>query len=724
MSQQTFTNSILRTVLVVAVLVSLIMLIIAVTTDSHARAATMLFSSPVQTPVSAFVSPLPTPTRLPGPSAEALKALAHIAKREKIPGQDLAVVNDYRQEYPLSRRTFQVVTVLDMRSGRFFDLLVDLSNGRIEEDIAAIQAAEERAYRARYGKLQPALYERLQTMCDDDTVPIAVWIAGTSHNHLAEQQAAAFASLTAKYPQARVALERSGKPMDVDDPLLARQIETEYILLLTAQAMTRTQPLIANLQQQGFVVTAYAGMPTLAATLPKHAIRQLARRNDVASIYLIEMTPHPGLDSAVPTSLAPAVWARGIDGTNVTIGILEHGNVDRNNTYLHHAPNSRTGGLGVQDHTTRVASAAASFHNTYRGIAYGATILSAGHSGPESDFVAALQWAFDQGAYVVNVSEGYQADNNMNWTDRAFDYWARARLRTIAVLAHNTGNSIRSPGKAWNIITVGATDDNNTVDWGDDQMAPYSAYINPTSPNGDREKPEVVAVGTNVTALGVGNAIVNDSGTSFATPQVAGLAALLIHRNPMLASWPEASKAIIMASATHNITGPTGIPTGQDLRDGAGAINAALADTVAQTRNTSDVNPCTVSCWWGLIINNTNFPVGTYLYRYFTVNKGDLVRVAISWWSNADTPTNNYSFDRLDTDLHLGALDPDGQWAPGAWSASHDNNYELIEFVAPKSGTYRIAVYKTRADEASNFLGIAFVRLRRVYIPLVLRSFQ
>lgn len=179
-----------------------------------------------------------------------------------------------------------------------------------------------------------------------------------------------------------------------------------------------------------------------------------------------------------------------------------------------------------------------------------------------------------------------------------------------------------------------------------------------------------------------------------------------------------------MASATHNIIGPTGIPTGQELRDGAGAINAALADTVAQIHNTSSTNPCTASCWWGISINNTNFPVGTYLYRYFTANKGDLVRVAISWWSNADTPANNYSFDRLDTDLHLGALDPDGQWAPGAWSASHDNNYELIEFVAPKSGTYRIAVYKTRADETSNYLCIAFVRLHRVYIPLVLRNFQ
>jgi hypothetical protein len=181
-----------------------------------------------------------------------------------------------------------------------------------------------------------------------------------------------------------------------------------------------------------------------------------------------------------------------------------------------------------------------------------------------------------------------------------------------------------------------------------------------------------------------------------------------------------------MASATHNIEGSTGIPSGQDLRDGAGGINAALADTVAQTRNLSEVNSCTDSCWWGFYITNdaSDFPVDSYLYRYFTAHRGDFIRIAIAWWANADCASeSNCNFDRLDTDLHLGIQDPDFEWVPGAWSASWDNNYELVEFVAPKTGIYRIAVYKERSDEPSNYLGIAFVRLHRVYIPLVLKNF-
>jgi hypothetical protein len=172
-----------------------------------------------------------------------------------------------------------------------------------------------------------------------------------------------------------------------------------------------------------------------------------------------------------------------------------------------------------------------------------------------------------------------------------------------------------------------------------------------------------------------------------------------------------------MASATHNVDGPSGIPTGQDLKDGAGAIDAALADAIAKTRWQYDTTPCTGPCWWGLSINNSNFPVGAYLYRYFNVSKGERVRASISWWSNANCPgpdPGNCSFDRLDTDLNLAIFDPSGQLI--AYSASWDNNYELVDFTGGMSGTYVIGVIKARADEYSNYLGIAWVK-DATYLP-------
>jgi hypothetical protein len=346
--------------------------------------------------------------------------------------------------------------------GQIYKLLVDLKSGHIEEDISALMAAETQAYQKRYGKLQPALYERLQVLKDDEALPVAIWLTSGTEQSLAELQKMAFDYLAAKYLEAREAMKRFGKPIDVADPELRQRIENEYLAFLAAQ----------------------------------------------------------------------------------------------------------------------------------------------------------------------------------------------------------------------------------------------------------------------IVSLGVGNAISPPtSGTSHAAPQVAGLVALLIHRNSALGAWPEAAKAIIMASATHNIIGPTIIVRGQgDLRDGAGAINAALADTVAQLRADASTT-CQEPCWWGDYIDNSNFPVGTEWERNFFARKGDLVRVAIAWWANADTPSNNYSFDRLDTDLDLRIKGPNGQYVPNVYSVSWDNNYEMVEFVAPQTGNYRIAVHKVRADETYNFLGIAFVRLPRVYIPLVLKNY-
>lgn len=221
-------------------------------TNLGVSSALGLFQSPINAPSSAFDSPLPTPVPSESAFSEAAqRGLAYISKRENIPIEALIVAADHLTEYPVSGRKFQVVTLMDTRpEGQVYKLLVDLTSGQIEEDISALLAAEAQAHQARYGKLEPALYERLQTLKDDDTVPVAVWMAAQpGQTTLADQQEAAFAALAAKYPEAKVALTRSGKPMDVDDPELAHRIEAEYIALLTAETKARVQPLVRELEQ-------------------------------------------------------------------------------------------------------------------------------------------------------------------------------------------------------------------------------------------------------------------------------------------------------------------------------------------------------------------------------------------------------------------------------------------------------------------------------------------
>jgi len=130
----------------------------------------------------------------------------------------------------------------------------------------------------------------------------------------------------------------------------------------------------------------------------------------------------------------------------------------------------------------------------------------------------------------------------------------------VSVAAGNDGPSndgLSGMGSSSLSITVGATDDKNTVDRDDDTVAGYSSR-GPRRDNGDGNplnelKPEVSAPGTNivqaegcVSSGSCNNFIGGDasdngytgrgSGTSYATPSVSGILAMMIEANPDLST--------------------------------------------------------------------------------------------------------------------------------------------------------------------------------------------
>ncbi len=141
----------------------------------------------------------------------------------------------------------------------------------------------------------------------------------------------------------------------------------------------------------------------------------------------------------------------------------------------------------------------------------------------------------------------------------------------VSVAAGNDGPSndgLSGMGSSSLSITVGASDDGNTITRDDDTVASYSSR-GPRRDNGDSNplnelKPEISAPGTNiiqaegcVTSGGCSNSAGGDasantytsrgSGTSYATPSVSGILALMIEANEDLS--PDEMKEIIKFTA-------------------------------------------------------------------------------------------------------------------------------------------------------------------------------
>jgi len=156
------------------------------------------------------------------------------------------------------------------------------------------------------------LYERLQEVGDDDLLPVAIWVAGSAKVRTQEE---VFAELAAQYPEVAAAIERGRKPFEVDNPALARGIREEYRRMRAEDTAVRVSPLVDHLSKRGSEVRTYEAMPSVTAFLSKQEIVQLAERDDVGFIYLIEEQFSASTDTAVPTDRVPPVWQRDFDGS-------------------------------------------------------------------------------------------------------------------------------------------------------------------------------------------------------------------------------------------------------------------------------------------------------------------------------------------------------------------------------------------------------------------------
>ncbi|MFF8091905.1 S8 family serine peptidase [Streptomyces sp. NPDC016675] len=285
----------------------------------------------------------------------------------------------------------------------------------------------------------------------------------------------------------------------------------------------------------------------------------------------------------------PEAWQAGLTGKGVTVAVLDSG-VDAGHPDLAgRVAQSRSfiAGEEVADrhgHGTHVAStvggSGAASDGAERGVAPGATlavgkVLDDSGSGSESEIIAGMEWAArDVDADIVSMSLGStEPSDGTDPMAEAVNTLSRETGALFVIAAGNTGapSSVGSPGAADAALTVGAVD-----------SADEAAYFTSAGPrHGDNAlKPDLSAPGVDILAArsrlseGSGD-YTSMSGTSMATPHVAGVAALLAEEHP---DWSGArlkdalmsSSKRLDASAYHLGAGRVSVPD---------AIGAAVTAT-------------------------------------------------------------------------------------------------------------------------------------------------
>lgn len=267
----------------------------------------------------------------------------------------------------------------------------------------------------------------------------------------------------------------------------------------------------------------------------------------------------------------PEAHAMGLDGAGVVVGILDSGfeltheafrflDVRGERDFLHHDDDtSYDAGQdrpGQSNHGTSVLSLLAGYApGKLIGPAYGAAVLLAKTERndvevptEEDTWCAGIEWVEAMGADLVTTSLSYP-----NWY-RAYNLDGRTAVVTrMANLASARGllvlNSIGNygpgretlapPSDAPGVIAVGAVNARR-------QVAGFSSR-GPTADG--RVKPDVCAMGSGDRIAGAQGPAVYQfgSGTSFSTPLVAGIAALVMEAHP---DWsPETVREALVMSA-------------------------------------------------------------------------------------------------------------------------------------------------------------------------------
>ena len=605
----------------------------------------------------------------------------------------LMILSESTATFPTLGIQATTYKVVDGETGESKRVALD-KDGR-SLDVDGLLLRERSAARSRFGNLQGGLFDMIDAR-GEDSAPIPVLIKyAVDEDTVDFDKREVDASRLVEETYAE--LDRSASLRRSRVARRARALHRE--VLTTSEVDVRTSG------------RARVSGPFVRANLTARTLRQIMEDERISFIGPDgekAIPDYPTIPDSLPTTRADTVHSSGYRGSGIKIAVLESGGLWKPEACFRIGA-THVAGAAADDHMTKSVAiignrySSGSCSGAWQGYAPDATVLLAN----DSSYQDGYEWARAQGVNVITMSWHYPTEETtgaLHSRDVYFDYWV-TRWPYPSVFT-SAGNSAAADafasGKGYNFIGVGNVLNDGDGDRCNDAMSSDSSHKNPSSPHSDHEVPAVAAPGSRHDLLGS-----SFGGTSCATPVTAAISALLMSRNGSLKIWPEAIRAILLATANYQGADGQDYSRYRDGDDGAGLINAYFGMLTAGQRE-SGTSAQFRAHDYGLM-TAADFTGGRFSKEWHaqTFTTRSRIRVALTWNSRVTASGGSPSSSVLDADLDLWIYDPNGQLV--AWSTSWDNSWEFVEFAPAKTGTYTIKVrgYSVPAN-FSSWYGVAW----------------
>ncbi len=343
----------------------------------------------------------------------------------------------------------------------------------------------------------------------------------------------------------------------------------------------------------------------------------------------------------------------------------------------------------------------------YGGSAMSSIMAPSGSSWSDGTYTTAVphlvtnSWGSCCGAWLGSEESARLID------DRVYSY---GQLWIWAAGNNGTTSSINLEASAKNSFTVGSVNDYVSGAGDPGVLSGFSSQ----GPTGDgRWKPSVCAPGDSITSIAAntGNGYSTKSGTSMATPHVAGVAADLLDAGTWLQGSAERTESLLMATATTKSNAVLTSPTDTHLRQyGTGRVDDYKAVFGGSTAWSN----------WGFWDDSS-----TWYYSDFTVNAGATRLIVCMNYSepSCSAGASKALVNNFDLYLDQDPIDPNGNTGDWFVQQSSLDNTEIRILDNPQVGAWRWKVWPTSVPSNAYFgVTVAVVYGNTLATPTVTTS--